>query len=160
MPGIFSNFDISASGLSAQRRRLDVIAENLANVETTRTPEGGPYRRRRSVMQAERLVEGGKRFIGLVRSQLKHLGSRSDPKSERIADGGVHVTSVIETDNSPFRLDYDPGHPDADERGYVQKPNVNVVDEMVDMITATRAYQANAAALEAAKDMFNESLRI
>lgn len=161
--GIFSSFGVSASGLSAQRRRLDVIAENLANVETTRTPEGGPYRRKRAVMQSEpartRIVRRGKSFIELMRSHFKHL-KKAKFQQEAPVDVAPRVSAAVEQDERPFRLEYDPGHPDADEHGYVLKPNVSVVEEMVDMISATRAYQANAAALEAAKDMFNESLRI
>ncbi len=162
--GLFSGFNVSASGLAAQRRRLDVIAENLANAETTRTAEGGPYRRKRAVIDTEvetqKEVRMQKGFLGLVRKQEGHLGGGpvEQPVSKTVDQ--VRVVTAVEEDQSPFRMEYDPGHPDADPDGYVLKPNVNVVDEMVDMIMATRAYQANAVAIEAAKDMFMVSLEI
>lgn len=127
---LFGAMDISASALTAERLRLDVIAENLANANTTRTPEGGPYRRK-VVLFAPRGFGGGVRAVGIA----------ADP--------------------APFRLRYDPGHPDADPKtGYVALPNVDVVKEMVDLITATRAYEANIAALGAARAMFQRALDI
>jgi flagellar basal-body rod protein FlgC len=162
--GIFSSFDVSASGLSAQRRRLDVIAENLANVETTRTPEGGPYRRKRAVLGSETSAANNttstkKNFLELVRNNVKHMNN-SEMRREVPGPESTRVQLSVTEDDKPFRMEYDPGHPDADERGYVLKPNVNMVEEMVDMILATRAYQANAVALDAAKDMFIVSLEI
>jgi len=161
--GLFSSFRISATGLSAQRRRLDVIAENLANAETTRTPAGGPYRRKRAVLAAESTpvdqVSQSEPFVQLVRSNEKHMAANA-MESVRPVDPETGVTMTVQDDPSPFRSEYDPGHPDADANGYVLKPNVNVVDEMVDLILATRAYQANAVAFEASKDMFNVSLQI
>lgn len=121
-------FDISASGLSAQRARLDLIASNIANVETTRTPEGGPYRRLQAVFA-----------------------------SRGRGPGGVEVLGVA-TDPRPAPQVYQPGHPDADPQGYVAYPNVNIVEEMVDLVSATRSYQANAAALSAAKTMAQQAL--
>lgn len=164
MPGgIFSSFDISATGLSAQRKRLDAIAENLANAETTRTPEGGPYRRRRTVFESDPKTPVGLRtenkFSSLVRSHQMHMGGQAVRRETRGPEE-THVRAAVAEDNEPFRLEFDPGHPDANEDGYVLKPNVNIVEEMVDMITATRAYQANAVAIEAAKDMFIVSLEI
>ncbi len=126
---LFGAIDISASALTAERLRLDVIAENLANAGTTRTAEGGPYRRK-VVLFAPREGMGGVRAVGIAR------------------------------DPSPFRLRYDPGHPDADAAGYVRLPNVDVVKEMVDLITATRAYEANVTAISAAKAMFQRALDI
>jgi len=143
--GIFSSMDISASGLTAQRLRMDVISNNIANVNTTRTEEGGPYRRQRVIFQERKrdvtfkdLLEG---------SFLKQLGA------------GVRVVA-IEEDQSPFKLVYDPSHPDADDNGYVRMPNVNIVTEMVDMISATRSYEANVTAINAAKSMINKALEI
>jgi flagellar basal-body rod protein FlgC len=161
--GMFSGFSISASGMSAQRRRLDIIAENLANVETTRTPEGGPYRRQISVQQSTAIsspkLSQNRDFMNLVRTNINHISETAVP--ERSAgQPRLGVESVVRQDNKPFRVEYDPGHPDANEEGYVLKPNVNVIEEMTEMIKATRAYQANAAALEAAKEMFNVSLQI
>jgi len=143
--GIFSSMEISASGLTAQRLRMDVISNNIANVNTTRTEEGGPYRRQRVVFQERKrditfrdLLEG---------SYLKQMGA------------GVRVVA-IEEDPSPFKLVYDPSHPDADDNGYVRMPNVNIVTEMVDMISATRSYEANVTAINAAKSMINKALEI
>lgn len=124
-----SGMDISSSGLSAQRKRLDMIANNIANAETTRTPEGGPYKRMQAVF------------------------------SENTEEGGVQVKELIE-DKTPPRKVYDPGHPDADAQGFVEMPNVNVLEEMVDLISATRAYEANVTALNADKGMIRKSLEI
>ena len=129
-----SPLDISASGLSAQRRRMDTIAENIANAETTRTAQGGPYRRKQVVFQAIPTAPGG-------------------------TGGGVTVTEVA-TDPRPPRLVYRPGHPDANAEGYVRMPNVNILEEMVDMVSATRSYEANVAALNAAKQMTRKALEI
>lgn len=128
--GSFSSFDISASGISAQRTRMDVIANNIANADSTRTAEGGPYRRQRVTFRS-------------VYEQA--MGNRSTPS-------GVAVESVAE-DPTDYRSVYDPGHPDADESGYVKMPNVNVVEEMVDMVSATRAYEANVTVMNATKTM-------
>ncbi|NIM06549.1 MAG: flagellar basal body rod protein FlgC [Armatimonadetes bacterium] len=127
-----SSIDISASGLSAQRRRLDIIANNIANAETTRTAKGGPYRRQQVVFTAN---------------------------DARGAVKGVNVTQVTE-DPRPPKIVYRPGHPDADEKGFVAMPNVNVMEEMVDMVSATRSYEANVAAINAAKKMIRKALEI
>ncbi len=141
---LFRSMQISASGLTAERLRLDVIANNLANVNTTRTAEGGPYRRRVAVLE-----ERPTGFADL-------LGIQSAPAMGR---GGVRVAAIL-ADNAPPQRVYNPGHPDADAEGYVQMPNVNVVTEMVDMITATRAYEANVTAMNAAKQMALRTLDI
>ena len=135
--GSFSSFDISASGISAQRTRMDVIANNVANAESTHTPEGGPYRRQ--VVTFRAVYEDA-------------MGNRPVP-------GGVKVEGVTE-DPTDYRMVYDPGHPDADASGYVKMPNVNVVEEMVDMISATRAYEANVTALNATKSMIATAIEI
>lgn len=135
---LFGSFDISASGMTAERLRMDTIANNLANVNTTRTARGGPYRRQMVVFE-ERLVQA--------------LGAG------RARGAGVRVSRIVE-DNDPPRLQYDPDHPDADDQGYVALPNINVVTEMVDMISASRAYEANVAALNAAKAMALKALEI
>ncbi|MGE5588576.1 MAG: flagellar basal body rod protein FlgC [Clostridia bacterium] len=150
--GIFSSFRISATGLAAERLRMDVIANNIANVNTTRTEDGGPYRRRQAVFQAlaARLGRGGAGTSG-------PLGA-----GQRAAEApgqGVAVVGIVE-DPSPPRMVYDPGHPDADARGYVAMPNVDPVRELVDMISATRAYEANVTALNAAKTMAMRALDI
>jgi len=124
------SFDISASGLSAQRARLDVIANNIANVETTRTPEGGPYRRQQVVFASR----GGN-------------------------PGGVDMVGLVPDSREPRRV-YQPGHPDADADGFVAYPNVSIVEEMVDLVSATRSYEANAAAFVAAKAMAQQALEL
>jgi len=149
--GLFNALNTSASGLTAQRLRLDLIANNLANANTTRTAEGGPYRRRVPV-----LATRGGGFVQMLQGFIKggYLLDRAGGPS-----AGVRVTAVAE-DTSPPLVRYDPGHPDADENGYVQGPNVDVVVEMVDMISATRAYEANLAAIESFKRMAARALDI
>ena len=148
--GMFHSLNVSASGLSAQKTRLDVISNNIANVNTSRTPEGGPFRRSLVVMRTkeERMN---------YKSQFLPAGL-----GPRLGDG-VKV-SKIEKDTSQGRLLYDPTHPDAykygPKKGYVEMPNVNIVKEMVDMIEATRAYEANITMLNTSKSMFQKSLNI
>jgi flagellar basal-body rod protein FlgC len=134
-------FAISASGLRAQRLRMDVIAANLANAESTRTPEGGPYRRRDVVLEA------------------RPAGDRFEDMLGDAAGSAVRVSRVV-SDTRPPRVVFDPGHPDADPQGYVAMPNVNVVSEMVDLMTASRAYEANVAALNATKRVLEATLGI
>ncbi len=131
----FLTMTVSATGMTAQRLRLDVIASNIANSETTRTPEGTPYRRRISVF-SEYLLKSGE--------------TRSS---------GVKVSRIAE-DMSPFKVVYNPSHPDADENGYVQLPNVNVLREMIDLINAQRSYDANVSAFNTVKAMINSALQI
>lgn len=146
--GIFSAIDASASGLSAQRLRMDTIAENIANADTTRTKTGGPYKRKTVVFEA--------RDRGTPFSQILDEKSKVFSKAK---SGGVEVTSIVE-DNSDFQKKYDPTHPDADKDGYVSLPNVNVLEEMVNMISATRSYEANVTALNASKSMAAKALEI
>jgi len=162
---ILSAIDISATGLKAQRRRLDVASENIANAETTRTPEGGPYRRKMVILKesAEKIqspVLTSDKRIRLDRTHHKHMPipEHFDLKDEAVRKG-VEVDDIIK-DKSPFRLVYNPSHPDADEKGYVQMPNINIVNEMIDVMTATRAYEANATAMNAAKQMALKALEI
>ncbi|RKL62918.1 flagellar basal body rod protein FlgC [Thermoanaerobacteraceae bacterium SP2] len=143
--GFFDSMDISASGLTAQRLRMDVISNNIANVNTTRTEEGGPYRRERVVFQ-ERKKDFS--FENILSNFSKNQSGQ-----------GVRVVAV-EKDPAPFKLVYDPSHPDADALGYVRMPNVNVVTEMVDMISATRSYEANVTAINSAKSMITKALEI
>lgn len=169
--GLFDSLRISATGLHGQRVKMDVVAQNLANAETTRTEEGTPYRRQRAVFQQlldkklGRLRSLRNRALGdssgttLQRTRPGHLGGGR--RLERAdASTGVGTTVGTASDASEFRVVYDPGHPDADDEGYVLLPNVNVITEMVDMITASRAYEANVSAVQAAKEMFNRALDI
>ncbi len=135
-------FAVSASGLSAHRLRMDVISANLANAQSTSTPEGGAYRRQDVVLQA--VPQAG--FDDLL-------------SAEGGQGAAVKVARVVE-DQTPFRQSYDPGHPHADDDGYVALPNVNVVTEMVDMMAATRAYEANVAAINATKRVLQAALEI
>jgi flagellar basal-body rod protein FlgC len=144
--GLFGGLDISASGMSAERLRMDVIAENLANADTTRGPNGGPYRRKEVVLQE---TGGGSSFASTLQGV----------QSGNPAGGGVQVTGIVD-DASPMKRVYDPGHPDADAQGYVTMPNVEPVTEMVDLITASRGYEANVQAMTASKQMFTRTLDI
>ncbi len=138
---------ISAAGMSAQRRRLDVIASNLANQQTTRTPAGGPYRRQDVVFQAEPLPEAAAGTPDFA------AGGREE------ALVGVRVAAVV-ADPRPPLLKYEPQHPDADDRGYVAYPNVNPIEEMVNMLSASRSYEANLTMLKTAKEMANKTIEV
>jgi len=143
---LFSSMHISAAGLSAQRSRLDVVAENIANAESTHTEKGGPYRRRQVVFQSVGIEK--KSFNSVFQSSLNQGSMQS-----------VKVVKTVE-DSSPFREVYDPVHPDADANGMVKLPNVNSVEEMVDMNSAARSFEANVTVMEASKRMFLKSLEL
>ncbi|MBP2642413.1 MAG: flagellar basal-body rod protein FlgC [Firmicutes bacterium] len=142
--GMFGGIDAAASGMTAERLRMDVISNNIANANTTRTAQGGAYRRQMVVFQSR--TENSP-FNQILAHNLESAGN------------GVRVVGIIK-DESPLRKVYDPNHPDANQDGYVDMPNVNVVAEMVDMITATRAYEANVTAVNAAKNMALKALEI
>jgi flagellar basal-body rod protein FlgC len=145
--GMFDALEISASGLTAERMRMDVVAENLANAQTTRGADGQAYRRKEVVL-AQRGAESG---FGAALAGA--MGSRNGRPA------GVEVAQVAE-DQTPLKRVYDPGHPDADADGYVEMPNVDSVTEMVDLISAQRAYEANVTAMQAAKQMFSKTLEL
>jgi flagellar basal-body rod protein FlgC len=147
---LFGSLDISASALSAERLRMDVTAENLANAQSTRTASGGPYRRKEVVTEAT----GGGAFASALASARGGAGGSGSG-----LDGGVRVSGIVE-DQTPNRLVYDPGHPDANAQGYVSMPNVNPVTEMVDLISASRSYEANVTAMQTSKQMFTKTLDI
>ena len=128
----FSILNISATGLTAERLRMDVISDNIANVNTTRTPEGGPYSRKIVLFSEIGNQEEDDNFISLFEK------IRSNE-----LEGGVKVVGIVKDQKTPFKRVYDPNHPDAGPDGYVNYPNINVVTEMVDMISASRAYEAN-----------------
>ncbi|AKN33947.1 flagellar basal-body rod protein FlgC [Clostridium carboxidivorans P7] len=138
----FNNLRISASGLSAERLRMDTIASNIANVDTTRGANGQPYRRKIAVFQEN------------LNTQL----NKQNGKYEQ-TPLGVKAVGIVD-DESPLRRVYDPSNPDADAQGYVSKPNVNVLNEMADMMVATRAYEANIDAISSEKTMFSKALEI
>jgi flagellar basal-body rod protein FlgC len=145
--GMFDGLEISASGLTAERMRMDVVAQNLANAQTTRGTDGQPYRRQEVVLQ-ERVPTSG---FGAALAGA--MGGRTG------TPGGVQVAQIAQ-DQTPLKRVYDPGHPDADANGYVQMPNVDSVSEMVDLISAQRAYEANVTAMQAAKQMFSKTLEL
>lgn len=145
--GIFNAINVSATGLTAQRLRMDVIAKNIANASTTRTENGLPYRRQVVIFEENCRNKAFSQFLSEESRRLF------------LKDGGVKVKGIVD-DKSPFKRMYDPGHPDADEEGYVLMPNVDVVVEMVNMISAARAYEANVTALNAAKGMAQKALEI
>lgn len=143
-------FRIGSSALSAQRLRLDLISNNIANIETTSTEEGGPYQRQDVRFQAQ---QSDPMFSDLISSRVPYLDS--GPRGE----GGVSVAEIV-SDDSPGPRVYDPSHPDADEDGYVEYPNVNLAVEMTNMLSATRSYEANLTVIEAARSMALKSLEI
>jgi len=141
---LFTAMNTSSSALTAERTRMNLISSNLANVNTTRTPEGGPYKRKDAVFAATPVTDSfGRALDGAADKQLRQ----------------VTVAEIVEDKSQP-RMQYDPGHPDADPQGYVAMPNVNVVEEMADMITATRVYEANVMSAQAAKNMALKTLEI
>ena len=144
----YSSIEISASGLSAERLAMDVIANNIANVNTTRTPDGGPFKRQLIVF-AQKTDQDAKQ-------QAEQLGE--DPNQVGNLNG-VKAVQIID-DPSPDRLVYDPGNPDADTQGYVHYPNVQIVKEMVDMMVAQRAYEANVSAIKESRAMGNAVLGV
>ncbi len=143
--GLFQAFNISASGMTAERFRTDIIAENIANIHTTSTEDGGPYRRKVVTFSEKQVTPF---------SQL-YTGSKN-----ALIGNGVKVARVTEDYETDFVATYDPANPDADENGYVYYPNVNTVTEMTNLIDATRAYEANATAFDASKAMAKQGLAI
>jgi flagellar basal-body rod protein FlgC len=141
---LFSALSVSASGMSAQRQRTELLVENLANSDTTRTPEGGPYRRKDAVFASDPATG---QFASLFESEM-------NPSST-----GVRVAQVV-TDQRDPEMRYMPGHPDANKDGYVAYPRMNPAEDMVDLLSASRGYQANVAAISAVKDMLQHTLEL
>jgi flagellar basal-body rod protein FlgC len=141
---LFSSFAVSASGMDAQRTRAELLVENLANAETTRTPEGGPYRRKDAVFATD---QAGSTFQSVFHGQLSAENT------------GVAVSEISVDTREPDKH-YLPGHPDADANGYVAFPRINPAEDMVDLMSASRSYQANVAAISSVKDMIQRSLDI
>ncbi len=148
--GMFNVLNIASTGLTAQRLRMDLVSSNIVNATTTRTPDGGAYRRKRAIFAPVNVRPFYK--SPLVPGRIEHGPGK-----------GVRVIK-IENDKSPFRLVYDPSHPDAikigPKKGYVEMPNVNVVNEMVDLISASRSYEANVMMINNTKSMFGKALEI
>jgi len=149
MSSLFSSFKITASALTAQRLRMDVLSNNIANAETTRTENGGPYQRQQVFFVAKQAETSFGQ--SLIKTMKRH--TTTEP------GGGVEVARII-TDDSPGNRVYDPNHPDADEDGFVTFPNVNVVTEMTDMLSATRSYEANVTVFNALKGMAAKALEL
>jgi flagellar basal-body rod protein FlgC len=145
MADFISGMRISGSGMTAQRARLNAISSNIANINTTQTPEGGPYRRKDVVFEA---MPDARNFGEILTS--------TNPKSNMQR---VQVTDVVSDKKAPL-LKYDPDHPDANPEGYVAYPNINLMEEMTNMIQASRAYEANVSALQASKDMALSALEL
>lgn len=144
--GLFQGFDVAASGMTAQRFRMDIIAENIANISTTRTEKGTPYRRKMVTFEEKEVKPNFNKYLGDTR--------------EKYRGNGVKVTKVSEDYENDFVMTYDPSHPDADENGYVSYPNVSTVQEMTDLIDASRGYEANTTAFQALKGMAQAGLSI
>jgi flagellar basal-body rod protein FlgC len=144
--GYFSALDVGASALTAQRLRMDTISQNIANANTTRSENGQPYRRKTVIFEEK---SGSSSFSEYLSKSSK----------DNIAGNGVRVARIVE-DQTPFKRMYDPGHPDADENGFVLLPNVDVITEMVNMISATRAYEANVTSINTTKSIAMQALSI
>ncbi len=142
---LFQSFNISTSGMTAQRFRMDVISENVANVTTTRTEDGTPYTRKIVTFQEKQVTP------------FSHVLSNT---REAYLGNGVKVSKVSEDTNSDYIMKYDPSHPDADENGYVSYPNVNIITEMTNMIDASRSYEANITAFETSKAIALKGLEL
>lgn len=145
MADFVTGFRISSSGMAAQRMRMNTISSNIANINTTRTPEGGPYRRKDVVFEAMPDAKNFGEILGV-----------SSPKSDMQR---VQVTDVVSDRKAPL-LKYEPNHPDANDEGYVAYPNINLMEEMTNMIQATRAYEANVQSMQSSKDMALSALEI
>lgn len=141
---IFNSINISTTALTAEKTRIDLIAKNMANANTTRSTGGMPYRRQMAIFEENK----GQAFS-------EHLKKYSD----KFSGGGVKISKIVE-DDSPFKLVYEPGHPDADVNGYLKMPNVDIIKEMVDLISAQRSYDANITAMNASKSMLSKALDI
>ena len=141
---LFTSLSVAASGMAAQRQRAELLVENIANSETTRTPDGGPYRRKDAVFSTE---QEDSAFSALFQTELSATGT------------GVHVSDITVDQSAPEKR-YMPGHPDADKDGYVAFPHVNPAEDMVDLMNANRNHQGNVAAMSAVKDMIQKSISL
>ena len=162
MSNFLNSFDISGYGLSAQRARVNVISSNIANAQTTRTDEGGPYRRKEVVFKAINFNDYFNKAINDSTNSSKYedpLGEGNFGKKVNPAIMSVIIDKISRDDKEP-KMKFEPSHPDADANGYVAYPNINPVIEMADLVEATRSYQANVAAFQSAKDMANSAISL
>jgi flagellar basal-body rod protein FlgC len=164
MGGILNAIETSSQGLSIQRARMNATARNIANAETTRTEEGGPYRRRRVRVEEKEVAGGFRNMImragqRLLKTDKRHLPAQSQQVKSNIELPSVDAEEVVDP-AANYKLVHDPSHPDADADGYVKMPDIEIVTEMVDMMAATRAYEANTVAISAAKKMAEDALEI
>ncbi|MBL4730929.1 MAG: flagellar basal body rod protein FlgC [Sulfurimonas sp.] len=162
MSNFLNSFDISGYGLSAQRVRVNVISSNIANAQTTRTAEGGPYRRREVVFRAIDFNEYYNKALGEKTKSAKYQDPLGEGDLGRMVNPAIMsvIVDKIIRDDKEMKLKYDPSHPDADTNGYVAYPNINPVIEMADLVEATRSYQANVAAFQSAKDMATSAISL
>ncbi len=157
----FNGFNISAKGMSIQRKKMDLVAENIANIDTTKTAEGSVYQRKFLVINSENSTKTPESFqaaLQLKTSEPGHINRNVEISPEGRKEKIVNLQEA--EDSNPGNMVYMPDHPDADEKGYVMMPNVNIVTEMVDMIAATRSYESNLTAFNAAKQIAKDSLEI
>ncbi|WP_297484378.1 flagellar basal body rod protein FlgC [Sulfurimonas sp.] len=162
MSNFLSGFDISGYGMSAQRVRVNVISSNIANAQTTRTEEGGPYRRREVVFKAINFNDAYNKALGNTTQSASYedpLNEGQEGEKVNPAIMSVAVDKIVRDDSKPL-MKYEPNNPDADSSGYVAYPNINPVIEMSDLVEATRSYQANVAAFESAKNMANSAISL
>lgn len=150
----FHTFDVAASGMRAEQFKMDLISENIANAHTTKTDTGGPYRRKLAVTSAQDKAQFDSEFA----SANFDVDMKPASAMSSFSGGGVSCEAAL--DKQEFKLVYDPSHPNADEKGYVKMPNVNIINEMTSMMQATRSYEANSTIIESAKSMAMKALEI
>jgi flagellar basal-body rod protein FlgC len=164
MSGIFKAIDVASTGMTVQRQKMDVVSENIANIDTSRTSEGGPYRRQKVVVSEANSRPSFSRAMSSAHDKLTRTNPLHIKGQIRAMNDAPDMNKVsgkeIRDPESSFKLVYDPSHPDADNDGYVQMPDIEMINEMVDMIAANRAYEANIATVSASKQMLNEALDI
>jgi len=164
MSGILNAIKTSATGLTLQRKKMDAVAENIANAETTRTEKGGPYRRKRVTVSEAVENTPFKTIMARTGTKLAQTNPRHMSGNRKSLNEEAEISKVkgrtVEDSASGYRLVHDPGHPDADEQGFVRLPDIEIVTEMVDMMAASRAYEANTVAILTSKEMAKDALEI
>ncbi len=164
MSGIFRAIDVAATGMTVQRQKMDVVSENIANIDTSRTPEGGPYRRQRVVVSEANSRPSFGKEMRTAHNKLSRTNSRHIKGQSTSVNSSQGINKVsgeqVQDSQSSFKLVFDPSHPDADSDGYVQMPDIEMINEMVDMIAANRAYESNIATISTSKRMLNEAMDI